>query len=148
MGKCYKVVKAKEGGTLLLAHTLGAMVGAVMRAVNPHKSDIRSIRPVVECGWVRMLWLIFLAHRGCLFRLRLFQFTHRLPQKSNSPKIQKIPIQSGTPHHNSSVLGYAHTISDSFAPAGKPYRKGLLFTHNNGDFGAISVTVRSCVRHL
>lgn len=89
MGKCYKAVKAKERGTLLLAHTLGAMVGAVMRAVNPNKSDIRSIRPVVECGWVRMLWLIFLAPRGCLFRLRLFQFTHRLPQKKQLPQNTK-----------------------------------------------------------
>ena len=32
----------------------------------------------------------------------------------------------------------------AFAPARKPYRIGLLFTHNNGDFGAISVTERSC----
>ena len=31
-----------------------------------------------------------------------------------------------------------------FAPAQKPYRIGILFTHNNGDFGAISVTERSC----
>ena len=31
-----------------------------------------------------------------------------------------------------------------FAPAWKPYLRGLLFTHKNGDFGAISVTVRSC----
>ena len=26
----------------------------------------------------------------------------------------------------------------------KPYLMRLLFTHNNGDFGAISVTKRSC----
>ena len=26
----------------------------------------------------------------------------------------------------------------AFAPAPKPYRIGLLFTHKNGDFGAIS----------
>ena len=32
-----------------------------------------------------------------------------------------------------------------FAPARKSYRTlGLLFTPNNGDFGAISVTERSC----
>ena len=30
------------------------------------------------------------------------------------------------------------------APARKPYRIGLLFTHRNGDFSAISVTKRSC----
>ena len=29
-------------------------------------------------------------------------------------------------------------------PARKPYRIGLLFTHKNGDFGAISLTERSC----
>ena len=32
----------------------------------------------------------------------------------------------------------------AFAPARKPYRIRLLFTHENGDFGAISVTERSC----
>ena len=31
----------------------------------------------------------------------------------------------------------------AFARARKSYRIGLLFTHNNGDFGAISVTERS-----
>ena len=30
------------------------------------------------------------------------------------------------------------------APAQKPYRIGLLFTHKNGDFDAISVRERSC----
>ena len=29
-------------------------------------------------------------------------------------------------------------------PARKPYLMGPLFTNNNGDFGAISVTNRSC----
>ena len=32
----------------------------------------------------------------------------------------------------------------TFAPRRKSYRIGPLFTHNNGDFGAISVTERSC----
>ena len=32
----------------------------------------------------------------------------------------------------------------AFAPARKQYRMGLLFTHKNGDFGANSVTQRSC----
>ena len=32
----------------------------------------------------------------------------------------------------------------AFAPARKPYRIGLLFTHKNRDFGAISATERSC----
>ena len=32
----------------------------------------------------------------------------------------------------------------AFAPARKLYRIGLLFTRKNGDFGAISVTERSC----
>ena len=31
-----------------------------------------------------------------------------------------------------------------FAPAQKPYRIGILLTYRNGDFGAISVTERSC----
>ena len=31
----------------------------------------------------------------------------------------------------------------AFAPAQNPYRVELLFTHMNGDFGAISVTERS-----
>ena len=30
------------------------------------------------------------------------------------------------------------------APAGKPYRIELLFTNKNGDYGAISITERSC----
>ena len=30
----------------------------------------------------------------------------------------------------------------AFTPARKPYWIGLLFTHKNGDFGAISVTER------
>ena len=29
-------------------------------------------------------------------------------------------------------------------PAQKPYRIAILFTRKNGDFGAISVTERSC----
>ena len=32
----------------------------------------------------------------------------------------------------------------AIAPARKPYRMGRLFTHKNRDFGAISVTERSC----
>ena len=32
----------------------------------------------------------------------------------------------------------------AFAPAQKPYRIGLLFTHMNRDFGAISATAGSC----
>ena len=43
----------------------------------------------------------------------------------------------------------------AFAPSRKPYRIGLLFTHKNDDFSAISVTKRSCaaptfkvVRHI
>jgi len=32
----------------------------------------------------------------------------------------------------------------ALAPEQKPYRKGLLFTHNNGDFDANFVTERGC----
>ena len=32
-----------------------------------------------------------------------------------------------------------------FEPAQKPYQIGILFTHKNGSFGAISVKERSCV---
>ena len=32
----------------------------------------------------------------------------------------------------------------TFAPARKPYKIGLLFTHNNGDLGVVSVMERSC----
>ena len=39
---------------------------------------------------------------------------------------------------------YDPAISDSFAPARKSYHMGLVFTHKNGDFGAISATERSC----
>ena len=39
----------------------------------------------------------------------------------------------------------SHYIWIALAPARKPYQKGLLFTHKNGGFGAISVTERSCV---
>ena len=44
---------------------------------------------------------------------------------------------------NSGDLGYIHTIPDNFCANTKPSRIGLLFSHNNGDFGAISVTERS-----
>ena len=45
-------------------------------------------------------------------------------------------------HHISDRWSY---LPDSlFAPAQKPYRIGILFTRKNGDFGAISVTERSC----
>ena len=37
-----------------------------------------------------------------------------------------------------------YTIPDSFSAGTKPYRIWLLFTHKNGDFGAISVTDGSC----
>ena len=32
----------------------------------------------------------------------------------------------------------------AFTPAQKQYRRGILFTHKNGDLGAISVMERSC----
>ena len=35
-------------------------------------------------------------------------------------------------------------VQIAFAPARKSYWIGLLFTHKKGDFGAISVTDRSC----
>ena len=40
------------------------------------------------------------------------------------------------------VLKAMFTLSDriAFLTAQKPYRMGLLLTHKNGDFGAISVT--------
>ena len=42
-----------------------------------------------------------------------------------------------------SVLGSVpHRIA--LTPTRKPYRIGPLFTHKNGDFGAISITERSC----
>ena len=45
-----------------------------------------------------------------------------------------------------SVTNSVHTIIriTAFAPARKSYRKGLLFKHKSGDFGAISVSGRSC----
>ena len=36
----------------------------------------------------------------------------------------------------------------AFAPARKLYRIVLLFTRKNGDFGAISVTERSCAASI
>ena len=41
-------------------------------------------------------------------------------------------------------LGYFYALRIVFAPARKPYQIGLLFTHKNGDRGAISVTERRC----
>ena len=39
--------------------------------------------------------------------------------------------------------GYVHTLyQTSLARARKPYRIGLLFTHKNGDCGAISIIER------
>ena len=40
------------------------------------------------------------------------------------------------------VVKAMFTLSDriAFLTAQKPYRMGLLLTHKNGDFGAISVT--------
>ena len=45
-----------------------------------------------------------------------------------------------------SVTKSVHTIIriTAFARAQKSYRKWLLFKHKNGDFGAISVSGRSC----
>ena len=53
--------------------------------------------------------------------------------------------EASTSTRKSTYLGYVHTkYRIVFAPARKPYQIGLQFTHNNGDFGAISVTERSC----
>ena len=41
---------------------------------------------------------------------------------------------------NSGDLGYIQTIPDNFCAGMKPSRIGLLFSHNNGDFGVISET--------
>ena len=44
-------------------------------------------------------------------------------------------------------MGYVFTLYRiDFAQTQKPCRMGILFTHKNGDFGAISVTERSCPR--
>ena len=37
-----------------------------------------------------------------------------------------------------------HEKHSFFRPSVRPYRIGLLFSHKNGDFGAISITQRSC----
>ena len=39
-------------------------------------------------------------------------------------------------------------MAGNYAPARKPYRIGLLFTHKNRDFGAISVTERICAASI
>ena len=39
---------------------------------------------------------------------------------------------------------YVRTVIDTLAPARKPYRIVFLFTRKSGDFGAISLTERSC----
>ena len=42
-------------------------------------------------------------------------------------------------------MAYVFTLYQiDFAQTQKPYRMGILLTPNNGDFGAISVTERSC----
>ena len=41
-------------------------------------------------------------------------------------------------------LGYVHPISDTFCVSTETIPDKALFAHKNGDFGAISVTERSC----
>ena len=49
--------------------------------------------------------------------------------------------EASTSTRKSTYLRYVYTkYRIVFAPARKPYRIGLLSTHKNGDFGAISVT--------
>ena len=55
------------------------------------------------------------------------------------------------PHVTSPIWGrpppYKQALNQiAFEPALKPYRKGLLFTHKNSDFGAISETLWSCAK--
>ena len=42
------------------------------------------------------------------------------------------------------ALSYVHTNSFKLCSARKPYRIGLLFTHNNGCGGATSATEQRC----
>ena len=42
------------------------------------------------------------------------------------------------------TLAVVHTIPDSFCAGMKTIPGRALFTHKNGDFGAVSVTERSC----
>ena len=41
-----------------------------------------------------------------------------------------------------------HEKHSFFRPSVRPYRIGLLFSHKNGDFGAISITQRSCAEPI
>ena len=45
-------------------------------------------------------------------------------------------------------LGFVDTIPGSFCADTKSYRMGLLFTDKDGNFGAISVTGRSCTTRI
>ena len=131
MGNCCKIVKSKEGETLRLAHTWGAMVGAVMRAVNLHKSDNHSFRPFVQCG-VSLLWLIFLPPR-------VFLSIHQSPsaKKATPPKYKRFRFNLER-RITSPVCWAMFTLYRIvFAPTQKPYRIGLLFTHKNRDFGQV-----------
>ena len=48
--------------------------------------------------------------------------------------------------HRNARLGCV--LTTPFTPARKPFRKGLLFTDKNRDFGANSMTERSCAEQI
>ena len=76
-----------------------------------------------------------------LFKHKNGDFGAISEQRSNRAKLRRADLLSGE-----SDIGYVFILSRiAFAQAEKPYGTlGLLFTHKNGDFGAISATERSC----
>ena len=74
----------------------------------------------------------------------------------SSPKrgIQDVHVESNQGTHTLHLVSGAFDLKKfkalftphwiRFAPARKPYRIGLLFTHKNDNFGAKSVTKRTC----
>ena len=113
------------------------MVGAVMRAVNPHKSDNHSFRPFVQCG-VSLLWLIFLPPRVFFLSTPLISI-HQSPSKKKAtpPKYKRFRFNLER-RITSRVCWAMFTLYRIvFAPTQKPYRIGLLFTHDDGDFGQV-----------
>ena len=53
------------------------------------------------------------------------------------------------PWHNITLqFRYVTTYRIAFAPAQKPYRRGLLFTYKDGDLGVFSVMEPSCAARI
>ena len=94
---------------------------------------------VIKISWLELIQTRFL--RPYAFTNKPLWFARHLLDRQKEEGVG-VFLSLSFPKHSSWAMTTLY-LKD-LAPAQKPYRIGLLLTHRNGDFRAVSVTKRSC----